>query len=317
MKFTIGLPVIKIAYLQETLDGIKNQSFKDFELIIKNNASTDDVKNKIRHMCNEWIEKDNVKYFESNKQLRMTENFNSILDKASGDYFTIMSDDDIMEPDYLSEFNSLTNKYPEVNVFHCRVKRIDGNGILLDYSELCPEWESQIDFIYQRLKSKRTLYLSDFVVKTAKLKEINGFPSGSSGWGCDEITWSKLSSTGFAYSPKILLKYRRFIGNFSLSKQNLAKRFKDIELMNEELKSIILKNTENENCIYPNKYLMDLLKKYIQKQNDYVLEHYAKSTNIFELVNFYGVNKNNISYKGLLKAMTFKTIYGKEFEKKI
>jgi glycosyltransferase involved in cell wall biosynthesis len=309
MKFTIGLPITKTKYLQEALDGIKSQTFTDFELIIKNNAKDPETIAEIKSMCSEWIGKENVKYYESKEQLGMTANFNSIVEKATGKYFTIMSDDDVMEAEFLSEFSKLVDSYPDVKVFHCRVKRIDGDGAVLDFSEICPELESQIDFIYQRMRSKRTLYLSDFLVDTEALKEIGGFPAESSGWGCDEITWTRLAYNGIGFTPKVLLKYRRFLGNFSLSKENLQKRFKDVDLIDRIVAEIIKTNTAKEGCIYSEEYLLTLNAIKTAKQKDYILEHYAKSNGILGILTFYSKNKSQITSKGLFKALILKTVY--------
>lgn len=313
MKFTIGLPITKTKYLQEALDGIKSQTFTDFELIIKNNAKDPETIAEIKSMCSEWIGKENVKYYESKEQLGMTANFNSIVEKATGKYFTIMSDDDVMEAEFLSEFSKLVDSHPDVKVFHCRVKRIDGDGAVLDFSEICPELESQIDFIYQRMRSKRTLYLSDFLVDTEALKEIGGFPAESSGWGCDEITWTRLAYNGIGFTPKVLLKYRRFLGNYSLSKENLQKRFKDVDLMDRIISDIIIENTSKEGSLYEKDYLIALHNEKTKKQKDFILEHYAKSNGIPGILMFFSKNKRELTVKGLFKALILKTLYRKKF----
>jgi glycosyltransferase involved in cell wall biosynthesis len=313
MKFTIGLPITKTPYLEATLKGIESQIFTDYEIVIKNNAATSEKKDEIKEICKNWIGRDNVQYFESDEHLTMTKNFNTILDKARGDYFLIMSDDDIMEPEFLSEIDILIQKYPEVKVFHGRVKRIDGNDELIDYSENCPELESQIDFVYQRLTGKRTLYLSDFVVCTKALKRDGGFTDLPKGWGIDEITWSKLGYNGIAFSNKVLLKYRRFLGNFSMSKGNLLERFADIDIMHEILEKIIIDNCKNNNSIYPLEYLLEINKERTARQKDYVLNHYAKTTNIFGIFSFYLSNKKQLTSKGLLKVILRKTFYRDKF----
>lgn len=309
MKFTVGLPITKTGHLMATLEGIKNQGFHDFEVIIKNNANSPEKKAEIKEMCKDWITKSNVKYYESESQLTMTENFNSILEKAEGEYFLIMSDDDIMEPDFLKEFDSLINKYPDTKVFHCRVKRIDGEDNLIDFSELCPEWESQIDFVYQRLTGKRTLYLSDFVVSTQALKNKGGFTYLPKGWGTDEVTWIELGYNGIGFSPKVLLKYRRFLGNFSMSKENLQGRFRDVEIMHEIIDKTISENCENNKGIYPKDYLLQLSKKRKQKQFDYILEHCAKSSNLVGMLKFYNENKEKLSKSGLSKSLVLKLFF--------
>jgi glycosyltransferase involved in cell wall biosynthesis len=313
MKFTIGLPIIKTEYLQATLEGIQNQIFTDYEVIIKNNANTQEKKDEIKKICSEWIGKKNVQYYESKEQLTMTSNFNTILDKAKGEYFLIMSDDDIMQENFLNEINKLIIKYPKVNVFHGRVKRIDGNNDLIDYSEICPEWESQIDFLYQRITGKRTLYLSDFVVSTKALLDDGGFTELPKGWGTDEITWSKLAENGIAFSPEIILLYRRFLGNFSMSKANLLERFLDIDIMHEVLEKIIINNCKDEKSIYPLDYILKLNKQRTVRQKDYVLNHYAKSTNLIGILSFYFSNKDELTLQGVLKVLIRKTFFKDKF----
>jgi hypothetical protein len=184
---------------------------------------------------------------------------------------------------------------------------------LLDYSENCPELESQIDFIYQRMKSKRTLYLSDFIADTKALKEIGGFPTESSGWGCDEITWTRLAYNGIGFTPKVLLKYRRFLGNYSLTKENLQKRFKDVDLMDKIISEIIIENTSKDGSLYEQEYLLALHDNKTKKQKDFVLEHYAKSNGIPGILMFFSKNKRELSVKGLFKALVMKTVYRKKF----
>lgn len=309
MKFTIALPITKTQFLNDTLNSIASQTERDFEVIIRNNGRDDKIKNEIKNICADWINKPFVKYYESVDQLGMTQNFNTILEKAQGEFFTVLSDDDVMDSDFLKEFNSLTTKYKDIHVFHCRVKRIDGKDNLIDFSELCPEWESQLDFIYQRLIGKRTLYLSDFVVNTKALKESGGFTYLPKGWGTDEVTWIKLSENGIGFTPKVLLKYRRFLGNFSMSKENLQGRFKDIDIMHEIIDKTIIENCEKNIGIYPKDYLLNLSKKRKQKQYDYILEHCAKSSNLLGILKFYIENKEKLTKSGLSRSLVLKLFY--------
>ncbi len=312
MKFSIGLPITKTKYLKDSLDSIDAQTFKDFEVVIRNNAKTPELKSEIKEICKDWINRANVTYTESAEQVSMTQNFNKIIENVRGEYCLIMSDDDIMEPAYLEEFNNLIEKYPSVNVFHCRVMRIDGNNQLIDFSENCPELENQLDFIYHRMTSRRALYLSDFVAKTSALKNIGGFPVESSGWGCDEITWMRLADNGVAFTQKVLLKYRRFLGNFSMSKENLLLRFKDVNFVKETTEQIIESSFKNSKPVYPYQYLIDLNNIKTQKQKDFIIEHYAKSSNLMETLTFFTQNKKELTYKGLFKSLVLKTFYKKK-----
>ena len=55
VKVNIGVPVYNVeAYLRECLDSIMNQTFKDFEVIMVDDGSTDNLFN----ICQEYVVKD-------------------------------------------------------------------------------------------------------------------------------------------------------------------------------------------------------------------------------------------------------------------
>ncbi|MFD2203300.1 glycosyltransferase [Shivajiella indica] len=301
MKYTIALPVTKTRFLKETLESIKNQSFQDFELIIRNNGKDKKTKDEIESMVQSWLEKPNVKYFVSEQQLTMPQNFNQILDVATGEYFTVLSDDDLIEPDFLLEIDKLIEQYKGVDVFHCRVIIIDENGEFSGISELCPEFETQLDFVYHRITSKRHFYLSDFVVKTSPLKDIGGFNEKCNGWGLDEITWSILAKKGVAYANQPLLKYRVFSGNHTLSKENLKNRFLDNEIIYETQKKIIEEHPYP--ALYPKDFLLELNEKRKGKLNDLVFSQYSLSGSFFGKLGFYLRYQKNISIKSLIRNL--------------
>jgi glycosyltransferase involved in cell wall biosynthesis len=302
MKFTIALPITKTIFLQETLDSIADQTETDFEVIIKNNGKNDSIKAEIKEICLPWLKLSNVQYYESDHQLSMPENFNTILEKANGKFFTVLSDDDVLEPDFLKEINQLTNKYKDTHVFHCRVSIINQSGEVTGMTQLCPEWESQIDFVYHRLASKRLFYLSDFVVKTSELKKIGGFNVSTTGWGLDEITWSVLAFNGVAYTDKPLLRYRLFPGNFTASKETLNNRFKDNKVIFKVQEKIILENCNKSDCPYDLATLQKINQKRTQGLNDNVLYLYLKSSSTLEGFKFYWQNKKDLDGVRAIKS---------------
>ncbi|MGY6741089.1 MAG: glycosyltransferase family 2 protein [Cecembia sp.] len=303
MKFTIAIPITKTQFLKDTLDSIAKQTEKDFEVIIRNNGKDAQIKKEIKEVCGSWLNESHVHYFESGEQLSMPQNFNKILEQAKGDFFTVLSDDDVLEPDFLKELGELIDKYPETHVFHCRVKIINEKGEFTGISQLCPEWETQIDFVYHRITSNRLFYLSDFVVRTSELRKIGGFNVNNTGWGLDEITWSTLGYNGVGYSPKILLLYRLFSGNYTANKETLKNRFNDIQIISETQQGIIEENCAKKDCIYPKDFLSDINKKRTQELNDQVFKQHLNAAGILENLAFYKSYKHNLSNKASLKSV--------------
>jgi glycosyltransferase involved in cell wall biosynthesis len=304
MKFTIGLPITKTAFLSKTLESIKKQIYSDFELIIRNNGKNDVMKNEIKLAVGDFINLSNVKYYESEEQLTMPNNFNKILEKAEGEFFVVMSDDDTMDENFLLEFDKLILTYPKTNVFHCRCRLINENEDFTGITEICPEWETQEDFVFHRINDRRLFYLSDFVAKTSALKKIGGFNTQCSGWGLDELTWSNLAAgNGIGYSSRVLLNYRMFTGNFTSSKENLKLRFDDIKLMYENFQKIINETCHISKSVYPATYMHKLNEERTQGQYDLIFQSYTFSSTLLEQFSFYFKNKNQFLAKRALKSV--------------
>ena len=98
VKVSIGVPVYNVeAYLRECLDSIMNQTFKDFEVIMVDDGSTDNSFN----ICQEYVARDNrfKLIHQENKGLAGARN--TCLKHMKGEYITWIDSDDKVEPNYL------------------------------------------------------------------------------------------------------------------------------------------------------------------------------------------------------------------------
>ena len=303
IKYTIGLPVIKSKFLAITLESILNQTYKGFKVIIKNNALNFDEKKQISEICKVYTKLSNFEYFESEKKLDISLNFNSILDKVTTDFFMILSDDDILNPDFIKNIDKLTLKYNNINLFHCRVEIIDEYGKISSITPICPEFETEFDFIYSRLIGIRHQFLSDFVVRTDLLKNVGGFQILNSGWGLDDITWLKLSSPGVAYTNYFGLKYRS--SNYNLTSQ--------IHNFNERVMNILLICNLAKSRLYENKFIIkrsnyiieNAIEKFRNRSIEYLLIKKYLYVGFFKLIWDYFLDhkKLKITFSNLVKAI--------------
>ena len=97
---SIGLPVYNgDDYLRETLDDLLGQNFRDFELIICDNASTDGTE----AICREYAGRDSrIRYHRNSTNVGAAANYNLAFEKARGKFFKWASHDDKMTADYLA-----------------------------------------------------------------------------------------------------------------------------------------------------------------------------------------------------------------------
>lgn len=84
--------------LKETIDSILNQTFKDFELIVVDNYSTDNTEEIIKSYDDKRI-----KYFKNRNYGLLAVNRNFAIQKSKGEYIAICDDDDLWLPEKLEK----------------------------------------------------------------------------------------------------------------------------------------------------------------------------------------------------------------------
>jgi glycosyltransferase involved in cell wall biosynthesis len=112
LKFSILLPTRnRLDLLKHAVQSVLLQDYPDWEIVISDNASDDDVRGFVSRMNDLRI-----RYWRSEKVLPVTENWNHALAEASGDYLIMLGDDDCLLPTCLSTAKSLleVNGMPEL-----------------------------------------------------------------------------------------------------------------------------------------------------------------------------------------------------------
>jgi glycosyltransferase involved in cell wall biosynthesis len=309
MKFSIGIPVTNYVFLKDAIDSCQKQTYNDIEAIILNNALNKDIKTKIKDIVTQYNDP-RIIYHENDLQLPLIENWNKCLSYARGEYFCLLSDDDYYEEEYIAEFNSIIDQFPEVSVFHCRVREIDENKQTIGFTPSCPRYEDVINYLWHRISEFRKQYISDFVFKTSSLKNIKGFYNVHKvGWGTDDITSSILCDDGgIVFVDKILINYRIHSQNITFS-SSIIKRLDAVDNHKKWLISFL--NTKRKGS------LSDVQKELLedlQKRIDPYFENRKYSLllignfKLYELVRLCPLLiKKNVKLKYVLKII-FKSI---------
>jgi len=105
---TVGMPLYNAdEFLVPVLESLVNQSFKNFELIISDNASTDGS----AEICKSYAAKDaRIKYIRQAKNIGGAPNFEYVFKAATGEYYMWAAADDIRSSNYLElNYNFLKN----------------------------------------------------------------------------------------------------------------------------------------------------------------------------------------------------------------
>ncbi len=107
--FTIAIPVWnRLDLIKISSGSVLNQTFKDFELIIVDDASTDGTWEYIQ-----TIKDPRVKVYRNEHNMGVVANWRKCLEKATGKWFKLLMSDDFLFPDALQILNGLIDKYPD------------------------------------------------------------------------------------------------------------------------------------------------------------------------------------------------------------
>jgi glycosyltransferase involved in cell wall biosynthesis len=98
---SVGLPVYNGArFIGKAVDSILDQSFADLELIISDNASTDNT----RDICEQYVKRDpRVRYFRQPTNIGAPKNWNFVVHQARGCFFKWASANDYCDSEMLAK----------------------------------------------------------------------------------------------------------------------------------------------------------------------------------------------------------------------
>lgn len=171
-RLSIGLAVYNGGnFLAESIKALLGQSYQDFELIVSDNASTDDTAD----ICRDYAKADpRIRYFRQPRNIGSAPNHNFTIHKARGELFKTASHDDLYGRDLLRLCVAALDANPEVVLAH--------------------SWSAVID------ETGTVTHVVDYPVNTSATRASERFRSMLfDGWGDDEggvVRTSVLRKTG-------------------------------------------------------------------------------------------------------------------------
>jgi glycosyltransferase involved in cell wall biosynthesis len=129
-RVSLGMPVYNgERFLRETLDSLLGQTYRDFELIISDNGSTDTT----QQICREYASRDSrIRYHREEVNRGAGWNYNRVVDLARGIYFKWAAHDDLCAPTYLEKCVAVLDSDASVVVAYPDDQDIDDQGNYID-----------------------------------------------------------------------------------------------------------------------------------------------------------------------------------------
>ena len=125
-RVSVGIPVFNGEnFLAHAIEAVLAQSYRDFELIICDNASTDAAE----AICRRYAAADRrVRYHRNARNLGVGPNYDLCFAHARGVFFKWMAHDDAIEPNFLEETVARLEANPEAVLCCVNVCEIDADG---------------------------------------------------------------------------------------------------------------------------------------------------------------------------------------------
>ena len=247
IKVSLGIPVYNESrFLKKTIDSLLNQTYSNIEIIAIDNASTD---NSFR-ILEEYSNKDpRLKIFKNDKNIGLSNNFNLLVSKSSGEYFGWIGAHDIYNKDYIEKMVSKIIKNNNSSVVFSNVSKIDSdNKIIINKKETGFQLLNNNKFIRLLkipwlIKGSGDIVMGMFEVD--KLKKTDLF-SKSVLWA-DVFLVYQLASTGKIIRINEVLRSRRYFrederefDSWELKYKTLTERFRGPREIGDSKPSIYL-----------------------------------------------------------------------------
>ncbi len=230
-------------YIRETLDSILSQTFRDWELVVINDCSTDSTP----HILKEYAGRDErVKHHNNEVNLRLQKSLNKALGLAKGEYIARMDADDICLPDRLQKQYDFMEANRDVALSSCRFMTVK-NGV---YASGGCGGRCDNDAIRAMLLVTNPILHPGVIARTDVIREL-GYDDTCT---CTEDLelWIRMSMQGkkMAILPECLLIYR--LHDKQITSTTLEKQHKEVmkiqnkhygsllDVMDEEMQSFYI-----------------------------------------------------------------------------
>lgn len=207
-KVSVLIPTYNCAkYIGQAIQSVLDQTFADFEIIISDNASTDNTEEVVGDFKDQRI-----KYIRNNENIGFTSNVYKLLEMGKGEYGTILCADDFYgDNDLLARMVRLLETYEDVSFVHTGcllLKEIDGTKIPIVGKSYSPFTEG-----YRFIEEVLTLYSCNIFLSSGmfRLKYALSIPKAYEFHLITDLwLWLNMALYGrVAYIPEALVVYRR------------------------------------------------------------------------------------------------------------
>lgn len=205
-KFSFILPAYKARYLSEAIESILSQTEKDFELVVVDDASPENLKAIVDSFSDRRIS-----YHRNENNIGghdLVAQWNHCITFAVGECLILASDDDTYHQSYLEKMSELISRYPSCDIYRCmRQISYTATGVTEKEATL-PEFISGKELFRNMIFREAGTGLQHYIFRRDTLMANGGFVNFPYAWFTDDATVVLMARNGIAIHPEILFTAR-------------------------------------------------------------------------------------------------------------
>jgi glycosyltransferase involved in cell wall biosynthesis len=216
-KVSVIVPAYNaMKYLPESLDSILAQTYPDFEVIIVNDGSTDNLSQWASELTDPRIKL----VSQSNRGLAGARNTG--LNHAQGEYIAYLDADDLWDATKLAKQVEVFEQNPQVGLVYTWVERIDQNGKFLG-----KPFESNLSGnIWEQLLERNVISPSSAMIRRCCFDHVGRFDENLKSFIEDWDMWLRIAAIyPIKVLPELLLQYRECPSSASKNLQAMERSY--------------------------------------------------------------------------------------------
>ncbi len=192
---TIAIPTFnRASLLKECILSVLSQTYPNYEIIVSDNASTDDTQKVLQQFRGQKL-----RVVTQKNNIGLLPNWNACLAEAKGEYFLLVSDDDKISPWLLESSVALVRRDRQIPIVIAlsEVYFPDVERAWQPHSKLKTGIWNGVDILEELLKLPMLAGMSTYMIRSDALRALGGFPVDHP-HAADRAVWATLLSTGKA-----------------------------------------------------------------------------------------------------------------------
>ena len=191
-------------YLEQAIHSVLAQTYRDIELIVVDDASTDDTARLVQRFPT-------ARYFRRAKNGGQAAARNDGARLAKGEFLAFLDQDDLWEPTFLQEILAVLSSHPHAAVVHADGYQVGERNEILEYDAAMKHTAS----ITQLLRGGHDVATSGSLFRKSCFEAVGGYDDQLPIWEDIDLAIRLYQRFSIVHLPKPLYRHRLYSHNVS------------------------------------------------------------------------------------------------------